>query len=117
MLPPTCSLKTGKKVLKMIDGGRGIGKFFRGFLLSMLAGLLSAVVIGIVTMFVRASISKSELWSMLQLNILILLILWAVLSVIAGVVAVENGNKTARTFIIASFFITTFLFGGCTGLF
>jgi hypothetical protein len=102
---------------RFADGGSGIGGFFRGFLFSMLAGLLSAVVISIVTIFVKTSIPKSELWSMVRLNTLILLILWAVMAVIAGVMAVENGNKTARTFIIASFFITTFLFGGCTGLF
>ena len=101
----------------MADGNRGEGNFIYGFFFAMLAWVLNAVVISIVTIFVKAGIPKSELWSMVQLYTLILLILWFVLAVMAGVIAVENGNKTARTFIVASFLITAFLFGGCTGFF
>ena len=92
------------------------GNFSYGFFLALLAWLLSLLVMVVLISF-NQPILEDERWGVILWNGGISLVIWIPLALIAGNIAMKEGNDQVKTFIISSFFITTLIIGGCAGLF
>lgn len=95
------------------------GNFAYGFFLALLAWLLSLLVMAIVPIAFDPRLLDVERWweMVILMPGYISIIIWVPLAIIAGIIAKNEGNKSVRTFIFSSFFITTLIIGGCSGLF
>lgn len=105
----------------MEDKNINDGKFSYGFLLSLLAWILSSFLASSIPRLLNiGNVSIGELLISITQGTLITflssLIIWIPLALIAGSMARKRGKKAVRWFVGASFFISLLVVGGCYGM-